>query len=650
MIDRAVAAAPTDALAATHRAVLLVLTDDEQAALPALAAAAELAAGRDDLIAFGTSYAGLARVQLGDLSGLDLLRDGIEQATAAGQRDYLARSYTSIVRALERIGRYDELAHYVDEGLSRRARGRVPFHAYTLEAHRSLLPDDPRGVGDRRAGAARARRGAPGRRVCWPGTRCRCSPGSWCAVAPTTPTSGWSVRGSWLDAPTCSPSSRPPRWPPSSTPGSPGDPSWPTSPSDCSASGCTGPAWSATAVSCCATCDGWGGPPSRSTATPRSSPRACAATGGPRPPRAAVDPYAQALELAESPDPDTVLAALTLPRRARRRARGHPRAAAAAGAGGAADPPRTDARNAGSPTGLTERQLDVLGPARRGALQPRDRRTAGPLGAHGGPPRVGDPRQARRQLPARGRGPARAVNRPHVLLSVATSLDGHIDDASTERLILSGAEDLDRVDAERAAVDAILVGAATIAADDPRLLVRSADPARRAVHRGCTSCRRSRSRSPAAAAASTRAPSSSPRATAEKLVCAPSPARPRPVPLPRRRACRPRAATPPGRARHRVVAPDLARRARRPRRRGGSPGSWSRAAPTTTAFLTAGLVDELQVVVAPLVVGDPAARAWPPPRWTGWSWSTCAGSATARCSSTTPAGPDQRHRSRDSPS
>ena len=28
---------------------------------------------------------------------------------------------------------------------------------------------------------------------------------------------------------------------------------------------------------------------------------------------------------------------------------------------------------------------------------------------------------------------------------------------------------------------------------------------------------------------------------------------------------------------------------------------------TTTAFLTAGLVDELQVVVAPLVVGDPAA-------------------------------------------
>jgi len=139
VIEQAVAAAPTDALAATHRAVLLVLTDDEQAALPALAEAAELAAGRDDLIAFGTSYAGLARVQLGDLGGLDLLRDGIEQATAAGQRDYLARSYTSIVRALERIGRYDELAHYVDEGLSRAREVEFLSHAYTLEAHRSLL-------------------------------------------------------------------------------------------------------------------------------------------------------------------------------------------------------------------------------------------------------------------------------------------------------------------------------------------------------------------------------------------------------------------------------------------------------------------------------------------------------------------------------
>lgn len=63
--------------------------------------------------------------------------------------------------------------------------------------------------------------------------------------------------------------------------------------------------------------------------------------------------------------------------------------------------------------------------------------------------------------------------RPHVLASCATSLDGFLDDATPQRLILSGPDDLDRVDAERAHVDAILVGAGTVRADDPRLLVRS---------------------------------------------------------------------------------------------------------------------------------------------------------------------------------
>ncbi|MGN2634946.1 RibD family protein [Nocardia takedensis] len=65
--------------------------------------------------------------------------------------------------------------------------------------------------------------------------------------------------------------------------------------------------------------------------------------------------------------------------------------------------------------------------------------------------------------------------RPYVLLSVATSLDGFIDDASPRRLVLSGAADLDRVDGVRAESDAILIGAGTLRADDPRLLVNSAE-------------------------------------------------------------------------------------------------------------------------------------------------------------------------------
>ncbi|MFC5905769.1 dihydrofolate reductase family protein [Streptacidiphilus monticola] len=67
---------------------------------------------------------------------------------------------------------------------------------------------------------------------------------------------------------------------------------------------------------------------------------------------------------------------------------------------------------------------------------------------------------------------------PHVLLSAAMSLDGHIDDATAERLVLSTPEDLDRVDQLRAESDAILVGAGTLRADNPRLLVNS--PERRA--------------------------------------------------------------------------------------------------------------------------------------------------------------------------
>ncbi|WP_198932387.1 dihydrofolate reductase family protein, partial [Pseudonocardia sp. Ae717_Ps2] len=61
--------------------------------------------------------------------------------------------------------------------------------------------------------------------------------------------------------------------------------------------------------------------------------------------------------------------------------------------------------------------------------------------------------------------------RPYVLLSVAMSIDGYIDDASDERLLLSNSADFDRVDEVRAQSDAIMIGAGTLRADNPRLLV-----------------------------------------------------------------------------------------------------------------------------------------------------------------------------------
>ena len=187
------------------------------------------------------------------------------------------------------------------------------------------------------------------------------------------------------------------------------------------------------------------------------------------------------------------------------------------------------------------------------------------------------------------------MSRPYVLLSVATSLDGHIDDANPSRLILSGAEDLDRVDAERAAADAILVGAATIAADDPRLLVRSADRrAERLAH--------GRPASPIKVAITRSGRGLDPSAQfftmgdGEKLVytLAAAPA----VPDLQRRLA--------GLATV-VDAPDLPSVLADLAARGVARLMVEGGTRTTTAFLTSGLVDELQVVVAPLVVGDPAA-------------------------------------------
>jgi 5-amino-6-(5-phosphoribosylamino)uracil reductase len=69
------------------------------------------------------------------------------------------------------------------------------------------------------------------------------------------------------------------------------------------------------------------------------------------------------------------------------------------------------------------------------------------------------------------------LDRPYTLLSCALSIDGYLGSASSRRLELSNDADFDRVDAVRASCDAILVGAATVRNDNPRLLVRS--PARR---------------------------------------------------------------------------------------------------------------------------------------------------------------------------
>jgi 5-amino-6-(5-phosphoribosylamino)uracil reductase len=186
------------------------------------------------------------------------------------------------------------------------------------------------------------------------------------------------------------------------------------------------------------------------------------------------------------------------------------------------------------------------------------------------------------------------TDRPYVLLSVAMSVDGCIDDRSGTRLVLSDAADLDRVDAQRAGVDAILVGATTVRRDDPRLLVRSAQRVAERVAAGCSAqpwrvvISGSGELDPAAAIFTT--------GDGHRIVYTSHPGR---VVVP---ADVVPAGAPVDPAR---VLDDLARRGvQRLMVEGGTA--------IHTLFLAAGLVDEIQLVVAPFFVGDPGA-----PRFVG---------------------------------
>lgn len=188
------------------------------------------------------------------------------------------------------------------------------------------------------------------------------------------------------------------------------------------------------------------------------------------------------------------------------------------------------------------------------------------------------------------------TDRPYTVLSCAMSLDGYLDDASGERLVLSNAADLDRVDAVRASCDAILVGAGTVRADDPRLLVRS-------EHRRAQRVAEGRPASPRKVTVTRRTrldPLANFFTTGEcdKLVYCATPSVTEARARLGHRATVVDAGVEPSMSQ---VSEDLAARGvRRLLVEGGQA--------VHTQFLTAGLADELHVVVAPFFVGNPRAH------------------------------------------
>lgn len=70
------------------------------------------------------------------------------------------------------------------------------------------------------------------------------------------------------------------------------------------------------------------------------------------------------------------------------------------------------------------------------------------------------------------------MTRPFVLINVAVTADGKLDTVARRGSAISSARDKDRVDRLRAEADAVMVGGHTLLGDDPKLTVKSA--ARRA--------------------------------------------------------------------------------------------------------------------------------------------------------------------------
>jgi 5-amino-6-(5-phosphoribosylamino)uracil reductase len=188
------------------------------------------------------------------------------------------------------------------------------------------------------------------------------------------------------------------------------------------------------------------------------------------------------------------------------------------------------------------------------------------------------------------------ADRPYTLLSCGISIDGYLDSAADGRLLLSNDADFDRVDAVRATCDAILVGAATVRNDNPRLLVRAEARRQERVTRGLAP---SPTKVTVTRAAKLDADASFfTTGEAEKLVYCPS------------------ATVAEARDRLGLVATVVD---------GGEPVTMERVSQDLhergvrrlmvegggtvhTQFLTADLADELHLVVAPLFVGDSRAH------------------------------------------
>jgi DNA-binding CsgD family transcriptional regulator len=124
-----------------YSAVILINLDREPDGLSRIEEALVIAEriGARHLVPMGLIYRGRARLQLGEESGLGELLSGVEMARAIKNHENVMWGYHNLAGLLWRLGRYDEMVGYLDEGAEYGRDHDFPTHDRGREAYRYRL-------------------------------------------------------------------------------------------------------------------------------------------------------------------------------------------------------------------------------------------------------------------------------------------------------------------------------------------------------------------------------------------------------------------------------------------------------------------------------------------------------------------------------
>ena len=126
------------AAVATHRGMMLVRANRPADAVVVLRDALTLA-DREDLLALGHNFLGMALCDLGDPRGRDELAEALRIATAADDHPAIAHAHVHLAEILNRAGDWDALDSHLEVATAFAADRGMWSVSYNLEVHRALL-------------------------------------------------------------------------------------------------------------------------------------------------------------------------------------------------------------------------------------------------------------------------------------------------------------------------------------------------------------------------------------------------------------------------------------------------------------------------------------------------------------------------------